>query len=76
VWGAFLIYLMLIVAGCELGYALIDSGSLIAGVAGAVAGFLAAYVVNLAVVVTLHARRVRRQPDAPEAAKRRTPHVG
>jgi hypothetical protein len=76
VWGALLIYLIFIVVGFELGYAVVGHSSPIAGVAGAIAGYLAAYVVNLAVVVTLHALRVRRGPDERPAPNPRIRHLG
>ena len=64
VWGAVLIYLCLVVTGFAVGYGVVGGQSVVAGLAGAVGGYLAAYVVNLGVVVALHAGRFHR-PSAP-----------
>ena len=62
VWSALLSYLCLVIAGFALAYGPIGRHSIPAGLAGAVGGYLAAYVVNLAVVIALHARRARKSP--------------
>lgn len=59
VWGALLVYLAAMACGFELGYGWVGDGSVIGGLVGLVAGFFVAYVVNLAAVVALHARRMR-----------------
>jgi hypothetical protein len=59
VWGAVLIYLCLCIAGFALGYGPIGRHSIVAGLAGAAGGYLVAYVVNLVVVIALHAGRLR-----------------
>jgi hypothetical protein len=59
VWGAVLIYLGLTIGGFAVGYGPIGRHSIVAGFAGAVGGYLVAYVVNLVVVIALHAGRAR-----------------
>jgi hypothetical protein len=64
-----LIYLGLVIAGFALGYGPIGRHSIPAGFAGAVGGYLAAYVVNLAIVIALHARHARQSPSMKDNAR-------
>jgi hypothetical protein len=65
VWGAVVIYLCLTVTGFAVGYGPIGRHALVAGLAGAIGGYLAAYVVNLGVVIAFHTWRIRH----PQAAR-------
>jgi hypothetical protein len=64
VWGTVRIYLCLTVTGIAVAYGPIGGHSIVAGLAGAVGGYLAGYVVNLGVVIALHAGRIRHPPAA------------